>query len=83
MGNGCATGKAVLCGMLFLVWGELAGWPLMGFFLYMIPFLSRNVVFDLCFYFVPHNHEGRGCAKFVSLDLLLIRILHSGLRTLK
>lgn len=55
----------------------------MGFFLCMIAFLPRDVIFGLCFDFILHNHEGRGCAKFVCTDLLLITILHSRLRTLK
>lgn len=82
-GKGCAIGKAVFCGMLFLAWGELRVRPLMGFFLHMIPFLSKNVIFGSCFDFVPHNHEGRGWAKFVCTDLLLITNLHYGLHTLK
>lgn len=79
--KGPAVGKAAFCGMLFLVWGELRGRPLMGFFLCMI--LSRNVVFGLCFDFVLHNCEGRGCAKFFCPYLLLITNLHSGLPILK
>lgn len=81
VGKGPAVGKAAFCGMLFLVWGELRGRPLMGFFLCMI--LSRNVIFDLCFDFVPHNGKGRCCAKFVCLYLLLITNLHSRLHILK
>lgn len=55
----------------------------MGFFLCVIPFLSRDVIFGLCFDFVLRNHEGRGCAKFVCPDLLLITVLHSGLHALE
>lgn len=80
-GKGPAVGKAAFSGMLFLVWGELRGRPLMGFFLCMI--LSRNVISGLCFDFVPHNGEGRDCAKFVCPYLLLITNLHSRLHILK
>ena len=55
----------------------------MGFFLRMIPFLSKNVMFGLCFDFVPHNHAGKDSAKFVCQGLLLITNPHSRLRTLK
>lgn len=81
VGKGPAVGKAAICGMFFLVWGELRGRPLMGFFLCMI--LSRNVIFGFRFDLVPHNGEGRGCAKFVSPYLLLITSLHSRLHILK